>query len=188
MPTPPTPAGYQLGESALERLLTMTKFTPQALALGIELTRIEPPRVWGKAPYRRDLIGDPDTGVIAGGVITTLLDQICGVAAVSVMKAPTPVATIDLRIDYMRPAIPGREVIAEAHCYKLGKSVAFVRAVAYEQTPDDPIAHAAAAFMINAARTRQSELKGKAQDQARDEAEDRAEDRAQDRAQDRAKP
>jgi uncharacterized protein (TIGR00369 family) len=152
MTTTPPPPGYQGGQNTLERALTMTKFTPQAHALGIELTRIEPPKVWGRVPYRADLVGDPETGVIAGGVITTLLDQVCGVACVSAMKAPAPVATIDLRIDYMRPAQPGRDVIAEAHCYKLGKSVAFVRAVAYEDTPDNPIAHAAAAFMVNAAR------------------------------------
>lgn len=151
--TPPSPPpGYQTGDNTLERVLTMTKYTPQAHALGIELTRIDPPRVWGKVPYRSDLVGDPDTGVIAGGVITTLLDQVCGVAAVSALKSPAPVATIDLRIDYMRPAVPGRDVVAEAHCYKIGKSVAFVRAVAYEDTADNPIAQAAGAFMINAAR------------------------------------
>jgi len=148
----PEASEYQIGDNTLERVLTMTKYTPQAHALGIELTRIEPPKVWGKVAYRRDLVGDPDTGVIAGGVITTLLDQICGVAVVSGMQHPTPVATIDLRIDYMRPAIPGRDVIAEAQCYKRGKSVAFVRAVAYEDGPDNPIAHATAAFMINTAR------------------------------------
>lgn len=137
----------------------MSNYTPQAQALGLELTRVESPKVWGRVPYRADLVGDPDSGVIAGGVITTLLDQVCGVAAVSAMKSPAPVATIDLRIDYMRPAVPGRDVIAEAHCYKLGKSVAFVRAVAYEDNPDNPIAHAAAAFMINAGRSARSETK-----------------------------
>ena len=148
----PSSSTYQTGDDTLERVLTMTKFTPQAQALGIELTRIAPLRVWGRVPYRADLVGDPDTGVIAGGVITTLLDHVCGVAVVSGMKSPAPVATIDLRIDYMRPAQPGREVIASAQCYKMGKSVAFVRAVAFEDTPDNPIAHATAAFMINAPR------------------------------------
>ncbi|MFT3727642.1 MAG: PaaI family thioesterase [Terricaulis sp.] len=152
MTNTPPPAGYQTGESTLERALTMSNYTPQAQALGMEITRVEAPKVWGRVRYRADLVGDPDTGVIAGGVITTLLDQVCGVAAVSAMKAPFPVATIDLRIDYMRPAIPGRDVVAEAHCYKLGKSVAFVRAVAYEDSNDNPIAQASGAFMINAAR------------------------------------
>jgi len=153
----PPPPDYQTGDNTPQRALSMTRFTPQAHALGIDLTRIEPPRVWGRVAYRADLVGDPDTGVIAGGVITTLLDHVCGVAVVSAMNAATPVATIDLRIDYMRPAAPGRDVIAEAHCYKLGKSVAFVRAVAYEDTSDNPIAHAAGAFVINTTRAPKSE-------------------------------
>jgi uncharacterized protein (TIGR00369 family) len=110
--------------------------------------------VWGRVPYREELIGDPETGVIAGGVITTFLDTLCGTAAVAAMEHPTTVATIDLRIDYMRPATPHRDVLAEAHCYKLGRNVAFVRAVAYDDTPDNPIAHVAAAFMVNSSAGR----------------------------------
>ena len=143
------PSGYAAGEDPLERVRAMINFTPHARALGVEVTRIEPARVWGRVPYRTDLVGDPESGVIAGGVITSLLDQICGTAAVAAMESPTTVATIDLRIDYMRPAEPGRDVLAEAHCYKIGRSVAFVRAVAYDDSPDNPVANAAAAFMVN---------------------------------------
>lgn len=143
------PTSYTSGDDPLERVRAMIQFTPQARALGAEITKLEPARVWGRVPYRDDLVGDPETGVIAGGVLTTFLDQLCGTAAVAAMDAPTTVATIDLRIDYMRPAEPGRDVLAEAHCYKLGRNIAFVRGVAYEDTPDDPIAHVACAFMVN---------------------------------------
>jgi len=71
-------------------------------------------------------------------------------AAMFAMERPKAVATIDLRIDYMRPATPGRDVQCEAHCYKLGKNVAFVRATVYEDAPENPIAHAASAFLISA--------------------------------------
>lgn len=148
----PPPGGAGAPEQVLERAQAMVKLTPQAHALGLEVTRIDGARVYGRAPYRADLVGDPDTGVIAGGVLTTLLDQIAGTAAVAAMPKPTAVATIDLRIDYMRPAEPGRDIIAEAHCIKLTRSVAFVRAIAYEDAPDNPVAHAQAAFMITGAR------------------------------------
>lgn len=138
----------------LERAKAMVQFTPQARALGIELTEIDGARVRGRVPYRAELVGDPDTGVIAGGVLTTFLDQISGVAAVMAMTAPTAVATIDLRIDYMRPAEPGRDIHAEAQCIRLTRSVAFVRAVAFEDNADNPIAHAMATFMIAGGRRR----------------------------------
>lgn len=148
------PSRYASGDDPLERVRAMIQFTPQARALGLEVTRIEKARVWGRAPYKPEFVGDPETGVIAGGVITTFLDQIAGTAAVAAMDDPTTVATIDIRIDYMRPAQPGRDVLAEAHCYKLGRNVAFVRAVAFEDDANDPIAHAAAAFMVNSSAGR----------------------------------
>lgn len=143
------PPQYQSGQSALERVQTMTKFTPQAQALGIELTRFEPGRIWGNVPYREELVGDPETGVIAGGVVTTLLDHASGQAVHAAMATWTSIATLDLRIDYMRAAEPGLDVMARAHCYKLTRSVAFVRAVAYDRDPEDPVATGQATFMLD---------------------------------------
>lgn len=145
-----SPSGYATGLSAVEQVNAMFQFTPQARALGVTVTKTAKGRAWGRVPFRAELVGDPATGVIAGGVLTTFLDQLCGAAAVLAMEQPTIVATIDLRIDYMRPAQPGRDVLAEAHCTKLGKNVAFVRATAYEDNEDNPIAHVSAAFAINA--------------------------------------
>jgi uncharacterized protein (TIGR00369 family) len=157
----PPKGDYGLGNDALERVQAMTRWTPQGRALGIEITRLEGATVWGRVPYKPELIGDPETGVIAGGVITTFLDQLSGMAAVLAMPEPTVVATIDIRIDYMRGAEPGRDVLAEAHCYKIGKNVAFVRAVAYEESTDNPIAHAASAFMLNTQKKLGANLRDK---------------------------
>lgn len=124
--------------------------TPHARALGIELVSVTAGHAIMKVPYREDLVGDAETGVLAGGVLTVILDQACGLAASSARGAEGPsTATLDLRIDYMRPAIPGRAVIAEAHCYKSTPSIAFVRAVAYEDRAEDPIATVQAAFAAN---------------------------------------
>jgi uncharacterized protein (TIGR00369 family) len=143
-----SPSGYGGGEDAVARVNAMIRFTPQAEALGVEVTKVEKGRAWGRVPYRAELVGDPDTGVIAGGVLTTFLDQLCGAAAILAMDEPAIVATIDLRIDYMRPAEPGRDVLAQAQCTKLGRTVAFVAATAYETSPDNPIARVSSAFAI----------------------------------------
>ena len=80
--------------------------SPQGKALGLEVVRVSPELVL-KVPYRPELVGDPDSGVIAGGVVTTLLDFACGWATALALKEPTSIATLDLRIDYMRPSRPG---------------------------------------------------------------------------------
>ncbi len=132
----------------------MNKGSPQAAALGIETVGFETDVAILKAPYKLELVGDPDTGVIAGGVVTTLLDHACGQAVHAAQTEPSIIATLDLRIDYMRSAEPGKDIFCRAHCYKLTRSVAFVRASAYDDHADDPVATAQAAFMLNSSAGR----------------------------------
>ena len=100
-------------------------------------------------PYRDDLIGDPETRVIASGVVTAVLDNTSGMAVWDQLNEFKPIATLDLRIDYMRPAMPHSPLMVTAKCYKLTRSVGFVRAFAYEDSPDDPVAAAQSAFIIS---------------------------------------
>lgn len=134
----------------------MMKGVPHAKAMGLEITDIQAARAFGRVLFREDLVGDPETGVIAGGVIITLMDSLGGVAVVAALEEATTVATLDLRIDYMRPAAPRRDVMAMAHCYHVARSAAFVRAVAYEDSADDPVAHAIGVFMLSANAGRKS--------------------------------
>jgi uncharacterized protein (TIGR00369 family) len=122
--------------------------SPQASALGLEVVSFDPALIL-KIPYKAELVGDPDTGVIAGGVVTTLLDFACGWATALALTEPTSIATLDLRIDYMRPSRPGLDIHATAYCYKLTRSVAFLRGVAYDEDAADPVAAAQAAFMLD---------------------------------------
>lgn len=127
----------------------LVSLPPHTAALGLVLDGVEGDVVTLKVPYRDDLIGDPDTGVLAGGVVSALLDHACGCAVWVKQDRFTPIATLDLRIDYMRGSRPGRDLYARARCYKLGRSVAFVRAWAFDETEDDPVAAAQAAFMLD---------------------------------------
>ncbi len=127
----------------------MNEGSPQAKALGFTTLEIGDGVAILKVPYRPEIVGDPETGVIAGGVVTTLLDHASGQAVHASMDTWTSIATLDLRIDYMRPAEPGLDVLARAHCYKLTRSIAFVRAVAYDRDPEDPVATAQATFMLD---------------------------------------
>ncbi|MES2035277.1 MAG: PaaI family thioesterase [Pseudomonadota bacterium] len=127
----------------------MNQGSPQAMALKLETVSLDKTGAVLKVPYDEKLIGDPETGVIAGGVVTTLLDHACGQAVHTGLTEFKTIATLDLRIDYMRPAKVGQDIYAKAHCYKVTRSVAFVRAVAYDDDPEDPVAAAQAAFMLD---------------------------------------
>lgn len=128
----------------------MATTVPQAAALGFQYISAGDGRGSIAVPWREDLVGDPDSGVIAGGVLTSLLDHTCGLAiTASTGGKMFGTATLDLRIDYMRPAAPRSGVTCEAHCYKLTRSIAFVRAEAWDADRADPIATAQAAFILN---------------------------------------
>ncbi len=131
----------------------MMNASPQANAIGMETLSIDLGEAVLRVPFKPELVGNPDTGVIAGGVVTTLLDHSCGQAAMAAMATFSSLATLDLRIDYMRPAEPGADIYCHAHCYKLTRSVAFVRAQAYDRDREDPVATAQAAFMLTSGRS-----------------------------------
>ncbi|MGC6499768.1 MAG: PaaI family thioesterase [Henriciella sp.] len=130
----------------------MTNFVPWARETGFTVTQVDHGHIWGVQPFLEKLIGDPDDRVIHGGAITTMLDNLCGMACAARLKELRFVATLDLRIDYMRPAETEREIIGEAECYHLTRSVAFCRAWAYHETRDKVIATAQGAFAINKPR------------------------------------
>ncbi len=121
---------------------------PHNRALGIELVDLGRDFALFRLPYDARFVGNPDTGVLHGGVITALLDGCCGAAVFASLARPQPIATLDLRIDYLRPAAAGREVLARATCYRTTRNVAFTRAVAYHDDEADPIAAAAGTFML----------------------------------------
>ncbi len=128
---------------------TIIAATPYMRAIGAVYDGKGKDGVTMRLPYRDDLIGDPKTRVIASGVVTALLDNGCGMAVWDRINEFKPIATLDLRIDYMRPALPDRDLLVTARCYKLTRSIGFVRAFAYEVSPDDPVAAAQAAFIIS---------------------------------------
>jgi len=125
---------------------------PHNRALGMELVEMSHAEAVFRLPYDPKLVGNPDSGVLHGGAITALLDGASGVAVFATLAEIAPIATIDLRIDYLRPAEAGRPVLARATCYKMTRNVAFTRAVAYHEDPADPIAHAVGTFMVSTKR------------------------------------
>lgn len=99
-------------------------------------------------PYDAALVGDPSRGVIASGPILTLMDMATSVGVWLRRGTFHPQATLDLRVDYLRPAAPGRTVVGRGECYRLTRSIAFVRGQAHDGDADDPVAHVAGTFMM----------------------------------------
>ena len=120
---------------------------------GLRLDRAGPGEAWSSLPYRPVFVGDTETGVLHGGVVTAMLDESCGMAVQLALDGTRAIATLDLRIDYQKPATPGLDIKAHSICYRVTRSIAFVRATAYQDSEEDPVATATACFMVGANRT-----------------------------------
>lgn len=134
----------------------MTAFDPAAMLrmrhghggrLGLAYRAHGPDWVELELPYAAALVGDPERGVLASGPIVALMDVATSLAVWTRRGAFVPHATLDLRVDYLRPAAPGRTVVGRGECYRLTRQVSFIRGQAHDGDPDDPLAHVAGTYM-----------------------------------------
>lgn len=143
-------SGYTASVPLVEALLAklFSSMSPHMRQLGLKIDSIQSGVCVAQLPFSEDLVGDPTTGVLHGGVVTSLLDTAGGAAVLSALGQPLALATLDLRIDYLRPSTPGQAVRARVECYKHTYNIAFARGVAFESSEADPIASMAATYML----------------------------------------
>ena len=151
----PTNRRYALASLFGQASDELVGHVPYAVRLGIRTVELGPGTVTLRLPYRDELVGDPTRGVVFGGVVTGLLDHGAGLATACALEELTAIATVDLRIDYLRAAEAGRDLYGRMECYKVTRDIAFVRGLAWEVNPADPFATCHATMMVGAHRKEQ---------------------------------
>lgn len=137
-----------MDDALLKRARQFAELLPHSRALGMHVESAADGHAVMTMPYDAGLVGDPVSGVIFGGAVSALMDTCSGLAVFAHAEGAAVMATLDLRIDYMRSATPGQRLRAEAHCYHVTRNVAFVRATATDEDGARPVAASAGAFAL----------------------------------------
>jgi len=136
-----------------DKYARLIESVPHMRALGIEVVSAKQGVGMMRLPYAEKLVGYPETGVIAGGAVLTLMDSVGGLAVWSRLDRLALIATLDLRIDYLRPAHAGEALIGEAECYRITRHIAFVRGHAHHGVREEAIAEIKAKFVLDTTPT-----------------------------------
>ena len=143
-----THKAFQMSDTLIfERAQRFLSALRHCQVLGLQVCSADPQGLTMRLPYSSDIVGNPQTGVIHGGAITTLMDTTCGIATVCVLPDFEICPTLDLRVDYMHPAEPHKDVFGFAECYRVTPTIIFTRGYAYQDDPAHPIAHVVGTFM-----------------------------------------
>lgn len=121
---------------------------PLSNELGLTLEACDRGEAWMRLPYRKDLIGEPRSGVLHGGAISALLETTFAVAVHAFPDFLNEAATMDMRVNYMRPARPGSMVMAHGKVKHVTRRIIFVEGSAWDEDDADPMATAAGTFAI----------------------------------------
>jgi uncharacterized protein (TIGR00369 family) len=120
---------------------------PHARELGMQAREVTAEAAHLELPYRPDFLGDPQHGLLHPGVITSVIDTASGLAVFAQIGRFEPIATLDLRVDYLRPGLAGQTLQVRAECYRMTPMIAFVRAQAWQADPQTPVALSQSVFM-----------------------------------------
>jgi len=128
---------------ALTRFVTVI---PHTRELGLEVLEVTAERTLMRLPWCDDLLGDSARGLVHGGVLTMLLDTVCGSAVLRALPAPEVCPTLDLRVDHFRPAVAGLALHAEACVVRVTESVVFTEGTLWQEA-DRPVARGIGNFV-----------------------------------------
>lgn len=117
--------------------------------MALEIEEISTEGVQVRMPFNPDFCVDADRTLLHGGILTALLDSVFGLANFVVIEGVSTMATLDLRVDYLRPAHSRADVIVRAHCFRKTRHIAFNSgSIWFDGHEDAEIARGAASFAL----------------------------------------
>jgi uncharacterized protein (TIGR00369 family) len=126
----------------------MEKVIPFHQVLGLQLIDMREGYAAIRIPFKQELVGDPRTKRIHGGVISTAMDAAGGAAGITTLSgAKDQIATVDIHIDYLDPGRP-EDIIVEGQIIRNGNYLVFTQMKAHHEGDDKIIAQGRAVYRV----------------------------------------
>jgi acyl-coenzyme A thioesterase PaaI-like protein len=128
---------------------TLADAIPYHRFLGLELAT-DHLGLFGRLRYAEHLVGNPSLPALHGGVIGALLESTAIFELIWAQETVVLPKTITMTFGFLRSARP-LDTLARATITRRGRRVATVRAVAWQEDPDRPVATANGQFLVHPA-------------------------------------
>lgn len=124
---------------------------PYARFLGLSLALVDG-RVLGTLRFQEGNVGNPVVKALHGGTLGALLEFTAIGHLLHVVESAAVPKTINLTVEYLRQAHLV-DTYARCEVLRLGRRVAVVRVVAYQDDPAKPVTTATAHFLLTPLET-----------------------------------
>lgn len=112
-------------QDLMARLKARQAKAPSSNTLGFRPLEIDPERRWARGEFQARPEFCNRLGVVQGGFLTAMVDEIMAVAAVISEDFQRFVPTLDMNVSFLDAAQPG-VIIAEGRVRRMGRTVAFL--------------------------------------------------------------
>jgi uncharacterized protein (TIGR00369 family) len=112
---------------AVQKLITRGPFHQW---LGLRVTKVEEGLIELRATWREEWVVNPEKRYTHGGVLAALVDLAADWALVA--RTGRGVPTLDMRVDYHRPAMPG-DLLARGRAIKWGSQFSVAEAEVFDK-------------------------------------------------------
>ena len=117
--------------------------------MALDIQKVSAEGVLVRMPFNPDFCVDRDQTLLHGGILTALLDSVFGLANFVAIEGVSTMATLDLRVDYLRPAHSRADIFVRAHCYHQTRHIAFNSgSIWFDGHEDAEIARGTASFAL----------------------------------------
>ncbi len=115
--------------------------------MALKVEKISVDGVLVRMPFNPSFCADEGETLLHGGMLTALLDSVFGLVNMAAIGEIVNMATLDLRVDYLRPARSRADVMVRAECFRKTRYVAFnTGSVWFDESDQSEVARGTAAF------------------------------------------